>query len=325
MSFTQAFVLVPDKTLVRRPKAHKVTLMVTSVRLRSSLALPSRLPIVITRPLIAEIGVRFSDLRKGSRVPISTQAQRHLPVALKPVAQLPSIAKSISQLPKPLVERREARQGRSRPWIQPLKQVAPRRTQIQTLLVVAGRKVLPAGVIGLERSVAATLARGRPVKSALGIAPPKSRPVSVARVVVADVKNLEMKGPFLTDNSGEAVVSLSKKHVSFGDVNVSEVPRWIKLEFVYSPGHIAISDTLGYRGTELALLLPKYCSEDASGCGLQNSRRLSAMNAHIEGQCASNGDCSWHWVATHRRYFPDEPPEDSFQLMSNIRRNISGV
>ncbi|KAJ5554344.1 hypothetical protein N7513_004303 [Penicillium frequentans] len=318
--------LFPDPLIrVRRPKAHKVTLMVTSVRLRSFLARPSRLPLVTTRPLIAEIGVRFSDLRKGSRLPISTQGQRHLPVALKPVAQHPSIAKSISQLPSPLVERREARQARSRPWIQPLKQVAPRRTQIQTLPVVAGRKVIPAGVINLERSVAANLAGACPVKSALCIVLLKSGPASVGHAVAADMKNVEMKGPSLTDNSGEAVISLSKKQVSFGDVNVSEVPRWIKPEFVYSPGHDTVSGTLGYRDNESALLLLDKCSEDISGCGFTYFRRLSALNTHINGQCASNGNCSWHWVATHRRYLPDEPPEDSFRLMSNIRRNISGV
>ncbi|KAJ5903947.1 hypothetical protein N7504_006330 [Penicillium tannophilum] len=324
MSCTQVVVSVPDKTRVQRPKAHKVILMVTSVRLRPSPARLSRLPIVTTRPLIAEIGVRFSDLRKGSGLPISTQAQQHLPVAIKPIAQHHSIAKSISQLPSPLVERREARQARSRPWIQPLKQVAPRRTQIQTLPVVAGRKVLPAGVIDLERSVAADLARGRPVKSALDIAPPKSGPVSVGRVV-ADTKNLQMKEPYLTDNSGEAFISLSKKQVLFGDVNVSEVSRWIKPEFVYSPGHVTASDTSGYKDNESALLLPNNCSEDVSGCGLKYYRRLSALTTHIKGQCASNGNCSWHWVATHRKYLPDEPPEESFRLMSNIRRNISGV
>lgn len=324
MSYTQVVVSVPDKTRVQRPKAHKVILMVTSVRLRPSPARLSRLPIVTTRPLIAEIGVRFSDLRKGSRLPISTQDQQHLPVAIKPIAQRHSIAKSISQLPLPLVERREARQARSRPWIQPRKQVAPRRTQIQAFHVVAGRKVLPAGVIDLERSVAADLARGRPVKSALDIAPTKSGPASVSRAV-ADMKNVEMKGPSLSDSSGEAANYLSKKQVSFGDVNVSEVSRWVKPEFVYSPGHVIMSDTSEYRSNESALLLPNNCSKNVSGCGPKYSRRLSALNAHINGQCASNGNCSWHWVATHRKYLPDEPPEESFRLMSNIRRNISGV
>lgn len=323
MSCTQVAALVPEQTRVRRLKAHKVILMVTSVRLRPSLA-PTRLPIVITRPLIAEIGVRFSDLREGSRLPISTQAQQHLPVATKPIPHHHSIAKSISQLPSPLVERREARQARSRPWIQPRKQVAPRRTQIQTFPVVAGRKVLPAGVIDLERSVAADLARGRPAKSALGIAPSRSGPVSVARVV-ADVKILEMNRPSLTDSSGEAANCLPKKQVSFGDMHVSEVSRWIKSEFVYSPGHVFMTDTSEYGSNESALLLPNNCSENVSGCGPKCSRRLSALNAHINGQCASNGNCSWHWVATHRKYLPDEPPEESFRLMSNIRRNISGV
>lgn len=312
MSCTQVVVLVPDK-------APKITFMVTSDRLRPSLARPSRLPIVTIRPLTAEYGVRFTDLRKGSFLPISTPAQSHLPVALKPVAQHTNIAKFISQLPSPLVERREARQARSRPWIQPSKQVAPRRTQIRTLPLVTGCKVIPAVFIELERSVAANLAWGRPVKSALGIAPPKSGPVSVGRVVVADVENVEIKGPSLTDNSGEAVNCLFKKQVSSGDVNVSKVSRWVNAEFVLSPGY-TVSNTLGYRDSKSALLLPNDRSEYISGRGLKYFRRLSALNAHIKGQCASNGNCSWYWVDTHRKYFPDEPPADSFCLMCNIRR-----
>lgn len=81
----------------------------------------SRLPIA-TGHVFPKAGSRsFEALRTRSRIPVR-----------KVSPPLPSSDPSAGHLSSTLAGRREARQGRSRPWAEPPKRVAPRRTQTGT-------------------------------------------------------------------------------------------------------------------------------------------------------------------------------------------------
>ncbi|KAJ5752547.1 hypothetical protein N7520_009464 [Penicillium odoratum] len=133
----------------RLPLANSRMVTLRTARLPSHV---TRHPIVTARPVTSQVGVRILDLVED-RLPIRP--------AVSPAAT--AIARSVSQLPvASLVERREKRQSRSRPWLQQRKHVVP-----------------------------PTVVQSPPVVPESATAPPPT------------------------------------KHVSFGDVTVHEVSRWI--------------------------------------------------------------------------------------------------
>ncbi|KAJ5628165.1 hypothetical protein N7490_010393 [Penicillium lividum] len=211
----------------------------------------SRLPLANSRLVTVESGARQVDLLEGSRLPVRTarlpsHVTRHPIVTARPVTSrdgvrildlvedgLPirpavslaatPIARSVSQLPvASLVERRERRQSRSRPWLQQRKHVVPP-TVVQSPPVV-----------------------------------PES-----------------------------ATPPLPTKHVSFGDVTVHEVSRWINPVYTsYLP--IAITRPVkAATGVQFAELLKGSCLPiRTAGAYLARPSRLPVDPVDLlEGSC----------------------------------------